>query len=116
MKMEVEGTFEFDVDVYKKKVPVVDYEDIENYIEKNVNGDTSKILLAQPILEFIRRYCLLYSPRKNISFSFFFFFDLFEVAGLFVHLTFFYFKLHGCSSATSGGRHNSRRSGQEDNL
>lgn len=90
MKMEVEGTFEFDVDVYKKKVPVVDYEDIENYIEKIVNGDTSKILLAQPILEFIRRYCLFYSQEKTFLFLFLFF-DLFEVAGLFVHLTFFLF-------------------------
>lgn len=43
-----------DADFYKKKVPVVDYEDIENYIERIVNGETSEILLAQPILELIR--------------------------------------------------------------
>lgn len=48
----------FDVDalqVFKKNVPVVNYEDIKPYIERIANGEPSDIISAQPITEFLTR-------------------------------------------------------------
>ncbi|CAA3000051.1 indole-3-acetic acid-amido synthetase GH3.17 [Olea europaea var. sylvestris] len=39
--------------LFKKNVPVVNYEDIVTYIERIANGDRSDIISAQPIIELI---------------------------------------------------------------
>lgn len=41
--------------LFKKNVPVVNYEDIVTYIERIANGDRSDIISAQPIIELITR-------------------------------------------------------------
>lgn len=40
---------------YKTKVPVVYYEDLQPYIQRIANGDTSPILSSHPISEFLTR-------------------------------------------------------------
>ncbi|KAH9752378.1 Indole-3-acetic acid-amido synthetase GH3.17 [Citrus sinensis] len=48
------GHFDVDVlQVFKKNVPVVNYEDIKPYIERIANGEPSDIISAQPITEFL---------------------------------------------------------------
>ena len=42
-------------ELFKKKVPVVDYEDIKPHIERIANGEPSKIITAQPITELLTR-------------------------------------------------------------
>lgn len=44
-----------DAQSFKKLLPVVAYEDLQPYIERIANGDTSPILCAQPISEFLTR-------------------------------------------------------------
>lgn len=44
-----------DRDTFKSKVPVVSYEDLQPYIQRIANGDTSPILSAHPISEFLTR-------------------------------------------------------------
>ncbi|TYI40521.1 hypothetical protein ES332_A02G168700v1 [Gossypium tomentosum] len=41
-----------DKQLFKKNVPIVTYEDLRPYIDKIVNGETSDILLAEPITGF----------------------------------------------------------------
>lgn len=43
----------FDVETFKRKIPVVTYEDIQPDIQRVANGDFSPILCAQPISEFL---------------------------------------------------------------
>lgn len=43
-------------ELFKKKVPVVNYEDIKPYIERIANGDSSNIISAEPITELLTRY------------------------------------------------------------
>ncbi|KAK9117733.1 hypothetical protein Sjap_016680 [Stephania japonica] len=38
---------------FKKKVPIVDYEDVKPYIERIANGESSKLISAQPISELL---------------------------------------------------------------
>lgn len=45
----------FDVETFKRKIPVVTYEDIQPDIQRVANGDFSPILCAQPISEFLTR-------------------------------------------------------------
>lgn len=50
------GHFDVDVlQVFKKNVPVVNYEDIKPYIERIANGEPSDIISAQPITELLTR-------------------------------------------------------------
>ncbi|WRX15577.1 GH3 family - like 6 [Theobroma cacao] len=42
-----------DKDLFKKKVPVVNYEDIKPYIERIANGDSSNIITAEPVTELL---------------------------------------------------------------
>lgn len=44
-----------DKDLFKKSVPVVNYEDIKPYIEMIANGAPSKIISAEPITELLTR-------------------------------------------------------------
>ncbi|XP_012479637.1 indole-3-acetic acid-amido synthetase GH3.17 isoform X1 [Gossypium raimondii] len=44
---------QFDKQVFKKTVPVVNYEDIKPYIERIANGDSSNIISAEPIIELL---------------------------------------------------------------
>ncbi|KAK8300478.1 hypothetical protein V6Z11_D05G387600 [Gossypium hirsutum] len=43
-----------DKQLFKNNVPIVTYEDIKPYIDRIANGETSNILLADPISEFIQ--------------------------------------------------------------
>ncbi|KAK8997156.1 hypothetical protein V6N11_020640 [Hibiscus sabdariffa] len=43
-----------DMVLFKKNVPIVTYEDIKPYIDRIANGETSNILVAEPIVEFHR--------------------------------------------------------------
>ncbi|XWS52082.1 hypothetical protein CRYUN_Cryun11dG0036700 [Craigia yunnanensis] len=43
-----------DKQLFKKNVPIVTYEDIKPYIDRIANGETSDILLADPITQFIQ--------------------------------------------------------------
>lgn len=45
-----------DRETYKSKVPVVNYEDLQPYIQRIANGDRSPILSSHPISEFLTRY------------------------------------------------------------
>ncbi|XWS39388.1 hypothetical protein CRYUN_Cryun18bG0049800 [Craigia yunnanensis] len=45
-----------DNELFKRKVPLVNYEDIRPYIEQIVNGDSSNIISAEPITELLTRY------------------------------------------------------------
>nr|KJB53440.1 hypothetical protein B456_009G382300 [Gossypium raimondii] len=47
-----------DKQLFKNNVPIVTYEDIKPYIDRIANGETSNILLADPISEFIQRYAI----------------------------------------------------------
>lgn len=42
-----------DKEHFKKKVPIVNYEDIKPYIERIANGEPSQIISAQPITELL---------------------------------------------------------------
>ncbi|KAK8627262.1 hypothetical protein V6N13_134879 [Hibiscus sabdariffa] len=42
-----------DMQGFKNKVPVVNYEDIKPYIERIANGDSSNIISAEPIIELL---------------------------------------------------------------
>ncbi|KAE8673001.1 Indole-3-acetic acid-amido synthetase GH3.17 [Hibiscus syriacus] len=42
-----------DMQAFKNKVPVVNYEDIKVYIERIANGDSSNIISAEPIIELL---------------------------------------------------------------
>lgn len=42
-----------DLDSFKKHVPIVTYEDLKPYVDRIANGDTSAILCADPISEFL---------------------------------------------------------------
>ncbi|KAE8730313.1 Indole-3-acetic acid-amido synthetase GH3.17 [Hibiscus syriacus] len=42
-----------DMQVFKNKVPVVNYEDIKPYIERIANGDSVNIISAEPIIELL---------------------------------------------------------------
>ncbi|XP_030529223.1 indole-3-acetic acid-amido synthetase GH3.17 [Rhodamnia argentea] len=42
-----------DKELFKKKVPVVNYEDIKPYIERIANGEQSEIISSQPITELL---------------------------------------------------------------
>ncbi|XVF66752.1 hypothetical protein PTKIN_Ptkin10aG0062800 [Pterospermum kingtungense] len=44
---------QFDKELFKKKVPVVTYEDIKPYIERIANGDSSNIISAETITELL---------------------------------------------------------------
>lgn len=44
-----------DKNLFKKKVTIVNYEDIELYIEKIANGEPSEIIPSQPISELVTR-------------------------------------------------------------
>ncbi|XVE50008.1 hypothetical protein DITRI_Ditri01bG0127600 [Diplodiscus trichospermus] len=44
---------QFDKELFKKKVPVVNYEDIKPYIERIANGDSSNIISVEPITELL---------------------------------------------------------------
>lgn len=54
-----------DRETFKKLVPVVTYEDLQNDITRIANGDKSPILSSHPISEFLTRYHFLL--RKSIS-------------------------------------------------
>ncbi|XVE80118.1 hypothetical protein DITRI_Ditri14bG0113500 [Diplodiscus trichospermus] len=45
-----------DMQLFKKNVPIVTYEDIKPYIDRIAHGERSDILLADPITQFIQRY------------------------------------------------------------
>ncbi|KAJ4850329.1 hypothetical protein Tsubulata_006739 [Turnera subulata] len=42
-----------DKEIFKEKVPVVNYEDIKAYIERIANGEPSNIISSQPIIELL---------------------------------------------------------------
>lgn len=44
-----------DRDTFKKLMPVITYEDIQNDINRIANGDASPILCSKPISEFLTR-------------------------------------------------------------
>ncbi|XWS54111.1 hypothetical protein CRYUN_Cryun10bG0060300 [Craigia yunnanensis] len=44
---------QYDKELFKRKVPVVNYEDIKPYIERIANGDSSNIISAEPITELL---------------------------------------------------------------
>ena len=46
----------YDKELFKRKVPLVNYEDIKHYIERIVNGDSPNIISAEPITELLTRY------------------------------------------------------------
>lgn len=45
-----------DKELFKQRVPVVNYEDIRPYIERIANGEPSDIISAEPITELLTRY------------------------------------------------------------
>lgn len=45
-----------DKELFKRRVPVVKYEDIKPYIERITNGEPSDIISSQPITELLTRY------------------------------------------------------------
>ena len=45
-----------DKQLFGRNIPIVTYEDIKPYINHIANGETSDILLADPITQFIQRY------------------------------------------------------------
>lgn len=47
-----------DNQLFKKKVPIVNYEDIKPYIERIANGEPSEIISAQQITELLTRYAI----------------------------------------------------------
>lgn len=65
----------YDRKEFKKKVPVVNYEDVKPYIERIANGEPSNIISAQKITELLTRYgkyCsqLIFYIVKNTIFFF----------------------------------------------
>lgn len=44
-----------DRDTFKAKIPVVNYDDLQPYIQRIANGDRSPILSSRPISEFLTR-------------------------------------------------------------
>ncbi|RZS04976.1 hypothetical protein BHM03_00035396, partial [Ensete ventricosum] len=42
-------------DLFKKKVPVVEYDQVKPYIDRLANGEPSRIISAQPISELLTR-------------------------------------------------------------
>lgn len=44
-----------DKELFKQRVPVVNYEDIKPYIERIANGEPSDIISSQPITELLTR-------------------------------------------------------------
>lgn len=44
---------------FKKIIPVVKYEDLQPYITRIANGDTSPILCSHPISEFLTRFTFI---------------------------------------------------------
>ena len=50
-----------DKQLFKNNVPIVTYEDIKPYIDRIANGETSDILLAEPVTGFFRRFKFLAS-------------------------------------------------------
>lgn len=66
-----------DKDLFKKKVPVVNYEDIKPYIERIANGDSSNIITAEPVTELLTRYTSCFIPlffrRKKLRIYFIYF-------------------------------------------
>lgn len=47
-----------DRDLFKKEVPIVDYEQVKPYIERLANGEPSTIISSQPITELLTRFVL----------------------------------------------------------
>lgn len=65
----------FDNELFKKKVPMVSYEDIKTYIERIANGDSSNIISAEPITELLTRcasFLFLFRSENSVSFLEFF--------------------------------------------
>lgn len=48
-----------DRETFKKLVPVITYEDVQPYINRIANGDTSPILCSKPISEFLTRWVII---------------------------------------------------------
>lgn len=46
-------------DLFKKKVPVVDYDQVKPYIDRLANGEPYQIISSQPILELLTR-CVVF--------------------------------------------------------
>lgn len=65
----------YDRKEFKKKVPVVNYEDVKPYIERIANGEPSNIISAQKITELLTRYgkycsqLIFYIVKNTIFFS-----------------------------------------------
>lgn len=52
-----------DRETFKKKIPVITYDDVQPEIQRIANGDRSPILSSHPISEFLTRYPIFfYSP------------------------------------------------------
>lgn len=49
-----------DKKLFKKKVPIVNYEDIKPYIERIANGEPSEIISTQQITELLTRCVYIY--------------------------------------------------------
>lgn len=53
-------------DLFKKSVPVVEYEQLKPYIDRIANGEPSNIVSAHPITELLTRY-----PKKKLNLTIF---------------------------------------------
>jgi auxin responsive GH3 gene family len=47
---------ERDKDLFRKQVPIVDYDKVKPYIERIANGENSNIISGKPIVELLTRY------------------------------------------------------------
>lgn len=45
-----------DQDLFKKSVPVVDYDQVKPYVDRIANGEPSNIICTQPITELLTRW------------------------------------------------------------
>ncbi|MBA0670261.1 hypothetical protein Goklo_023956, partial [Gossypium klotzschianum] len=55
---------------FKTNVPIVTYEDIKPYIDRIANGETSSILFADPISQFLRRCFSVSDEGRSLSLYF----------------------------------------------
>ncbi|KAG0462766.1 hypothetical protein HPP92_021242 [Vanilla planifolia] len=53
-------------DLFKEKVPIIEYEQMKTYIERIANGESSSIISAQPITELLTRLGIAHSFNHSL--------------------------------------------------
>lgn len=51
---------ETDRSLFRRRVPIVDYDRVKPYIERIANGEPSDIISSKPIVELLTRYIYIY--------------------------------------------------------